>query len=280
MAPKSKRRPRAARRSRNAAAAPTVDIHHPESYISCNMANLGVGKVSGATGTGSLAFNDQLMNAGTSTTGTPIQPGTGTNQRLGRHIYFNRFVARLRLTASDPFRVIVGVNRADGTLANTTTNTNLTAYIEGQNVLEGAQSNIIASGSGGSIDAMISPSTDFEILYDRVFHRSPESLVLLATSTSTAVGTLVEIDLPLNLQRTYTAGGLVDAGSFFIYLCGSDTDTQVSGWMRLQYINQFSFESIGNGICNFTTETGRTIKHVLNSDLLRYTAAAATVFGF
>lgn len=278
--PNKKKAPTRARGRRPRTMVPTVDLQHPENYITSNMKNISFGNTSGAIGTGSLAFNDQLMNT-SSTTGNPIQPGTGVNQRLGKHIYFTRFVCRLRVLSANPFRVIIGRNQQDGACANLSTNATLTAYVEGAQVLEGCQNNINGSGSGGSIDTWISPSTDFQILHDRVYNRGPESLVLEADVTGDRVSTLVEIDIPLNLQRMYTYTPAADSGGWFFYMCASDPSVtaNVSGILKLQYINQFNFEAVGKGVRDFVTEAGRTISHVAGSDLYRYASLLAPVFG-
>jgi hypothetical protein len=243
------------------------------------MVGLAVGRTTGVIGTGSLAFNDALLNSSTST-GTPITLGTGVNNRLGKHIFFNRLVVRWRVAHYNPFRVIIARNFQDGSAANQLTNSNLTALVESTTVLEGASASYGGSGGYGTMDTMVSPSTDYEILWDHVYGTGPESIPTSSGPTSTSV----EIDIPLNLQRIYTQTPSVDSGGWFIYVCSTEataSSCSISGWLRVQYINQFSFEALGKGVRSFVNEAGQTIKHVAQSDFLRYALKAAPyVFGF
>jgi len=271
---------------------PVVDLNHPENYITIGMNGVSVGSSTGAVGTGSLAFNDQLMNTSTGT-GVPIQLGTGTNLRVGKHIFFTRLLVRLRVTfpnqSSDNnniLRIIVAKNPRDSTIANLSTNTALTGAVEGPDYLEAPQQYPVGFSSPSVCDYFQSPSSDYTFLHDCMYPRTMDTAVLVQSGSGECTNIFnVELDIPLRLSRSYDSSNAVDTGSWYIHFIGQDLTSGSSpsfifGQMRLQYVNQFNFESIGRGIKSAVSTFDDVVQHVGKSAawplLLKY---APMVFG-
>jgi hypothetical protein len=265
---------------------PVVDISHPENYLSYGYYGNTVGKTGGAVGSSSLCFTDALMNSSTST-GTQLQLGTGVNLRLGKHIFFTRLVVRLRVASNTAarFRLIVARNAQDAVPNTLSTNTATTAFAEGTQILEAPLTTVGGAGVFGPIDYMISPSTDWEILHDQIYGNT----VGLGTGTTMSISagevtsTNVELDIPLNVQRSYDNNGVPDAGGWFIYMVTDDaaTGTSIAGWIRVQYVNQWSFEGIAKGFGNAFSAADKILSSAVRSTALNALARfVPRVFGF
>jgi hypothetical protein len=270
---------------------PTIDINHPENYLSVTMNGVTVGSSTNAVGTGSLAFNDCLMNTSTST-GTHLQLGTGTNLRVGKHVYFTRLLCRFRVlipcasTNNNILRIIVAKNDRDATIANLTSNTSLTAAVEGPDFIEAAQNYPVGFSSSLPVDYLRSPSSDYTFLHDCMYPKTD----ILATQAEVGSSLVtqnfaVELDIPLRLERLYDSNNVVDSGSWYIHFIGGDLTSggypsYIYGQMRLQYVNQLSFESFGRGIKSAVSMADDVIQHVGKSKALQLFARyAPLVFG-
>jgi hypothetical protein len=228
---------------------PTLSVTKAENYLSYGLTAHGVGNASGASGTGSLAFNDYLLNAG-----AQIQLGTGVNLRLGKHIFLTRLVVRLSaaMQSDSRLRVIIAKNTREVLASTATTNTALTAFVEGPELLE---TPLQIDAGALVIDKMVSPSTDYAILHDCIYGTDTGCCV----SGNGASGfklRQIDIEVPLALQRTYDNSGNPDMGGWFIYFVtgdGTASHCDLNGYMRVEYVNQWNFESIGRGIQNAIT---------------------------
>ena len=123
-------------------------------------------------------------------------------------------------------RVMVGKS-PDPAMAAATTNTGTTAIVGGTSVLEPLQFNQV--GTPNPIDYPISVSSDYKILYDKVYTSAP------ATGS-----TVVPIDftVPLKLVRGYSSTGAPTEGSWFLYFTTpSGISTTFSGYVKLSYVS-------------------------------------------
>jgi hypothetical protein len=265
-------RKRAVRKSRKKGGKGVNALFRPENYVSFGYNNQDFGLSTGGADP-TLALNDALMNGG-----AQIQLGTGTNLRLGRHILFTRLLARLcfyNATQTQRVRIVVGKSITSNDASSLVTVNTLTAFIEGNAVMEAP----INGGVVGPIDRPINPSSDYIIMHDKIYGTGGETGL---NYVSGICRFSCELDIPLNLQRTYDIAGNPDQGSWFMYIC---TDTAslnqaVYGNVRLDYINQWSFEGIGQGVRSFVDAAGNTIDHWTKSKLAGYVAKAAPyVFG-
>lgn len=210
-----------------------------ENYLGLGINNLTIGASTGIIGTGSFAVNDALMN-----TGSPghIVLGTDTYKRLGKHLVFTRLIVRLYVNqpAASRFRMIVGKNQNEGIPANLITNTALTGFVEGNDIMEAP----FYGSTLGPFDNMISPSTDYTILHDKMYGTFGD---LPMTSSNNTKQVAVELEIPLMLKRTYKGDGTVDMGSWFLYM-SSTGNASAFGTIRLEFVNTWSFESLGRGL--------------------------------
>jgi len=258
---------RLVRKSRKKGGKGVNALFRPENYVSFGYNNQTFGLSTGGADP-TIALNDALMNAG-----AQIQLGTGTNLRLGRHILFTRLTARFcfyNATQTQRVRIIVGksITSNDASVLNTV-NT-LTAFVESAAVMEAP----INGGTVGPIDRYINPSSDYIILHDKQYGTGGESGL---NYVSGICRFFCELDIPLDLQRTYDIAGVPDQGSWFMYICtdSASLNQAIYGSVRLDYINQWSFEGIGKGIRSFVDEAGNTIDHWSKSKLAGYAAKAA-----
>jgi hypothetical protein len=267
---------------------PVVDINHPENYLTLSMNGVTVGSSTGAVGTGSLAFNDTLMNTSTNT-GTHLQLGTGTNLRLGKHVFFTRLLIRLRVSTpysalnNNSLRVIIAKNERDSTIGNATTNTALTGLVEGVDFIEPTQQFPVGFPNQLPIDYCRSPSSDYTFIHDCLY---PQGNVQTVVGTSeTSYNYTIELDIPLRLPRSYDSNNVVDTGSWYIHFLGGDLTSggypsYIWGQMRCQYVNQNVFESLGRGIKGAVSSIDDVIQHVGKSRALQLLAHyAPIVFG-
>lgn len=211
-----------------------------ENYLSLGLNAVTIGPSTGAYGTGSLALNDACMY--NITTPAQIQLGTGTNLRIGKHVVFTRLIVRLyvNMGGNSRFRCIVAKNDKEAAAANQLTNTALTGFVEGPDIMEPPlQSSVL-----GPYDNFISPSTDYTILHDKMYGVSGDIPV---TSQTLSKQVAVELEIPLMLRRTYQPGGSVDMGSWFIYMASTGS-TSAYGTIRLEFVNTWSFESLGRSL--------------------------------
>lgn len=218
----------------------------PENYLSYNINNFTIGQNHGSTSP-SVAFNDYILNSG-----GHINLGTGTNLRIGKHIFFTYLRLRLFYTApssGNRTRIIVGKQAGNATFANIATNGALAAAVEGE-VIETTQ-----VGTGPVVsDEFISPSTEYQILYDKMLMWDTpfSNNIVSPASAATVPGALqasVDLVIPIMMQRMYNVGNSVDRGDWFVWF-GSNTSTQVNlqGQIRIEFINQFDWESIPRAI--------------------------------
>jgi hypothetical protein len=256
-----KRRQRKTRRPRSA-----IVQKRPENYLYFGWNGQGFGVSSGGADP-TLGYNDYILNGA-----AQIATGTGTNQRLGRKILFTRLTARMSFyndTEPQRVRVIVGLSRTSDAISTLTTVNAITSFIEGNAVLESPYQGSVV----GPIDKAISPSSDYVILHDQIYANGAK----FGTATSMPFIASAELDIPLMLQRTYDNSGTPDLGDWFMYIC-SDTaslNQTLHGYMRLEYINQWTWEGVGRGIRGFVSEVGNTVDHVVNSKLVQYANRAA-----
>lgn len=257
------------RRLKLGAAAPTVDANeHPENYIGWSLVNQAVGTSYGSGGgiIPSLAFNDAIVNTSTiayNSSGVHLQLGTGTNLRLGRHVFFTRLRVRGRITQASGAicRVVVVRNSLNDDMANITTMTSLGQLFETE-IFE-----IPANGMGtpiGPVDYPIAPSTDYQILYDKNYGAGEGMMIPDACPAGPRVFAL-DLDIPLNLERFYTQLGTVDRGDWALYIVSTDT-TNIKIWAncRISYVNQWNFESIRKGVKNMVDTTSGVVSKVYN----------------
>jgi len=247
-------------------------MKRPENYL-----YFGLNGVTFGLGTGgaapSWAANDYILNGG-----AQIVNGTATNTRLGRKILFTRLTARLNFfnsVTSDRVRVIIGVSRTSDAVSTLTSINAITAFVEGNAVLESPLSGAVL----GPIDKAINPSSDYTILHDKIYGAGTAGGYNYVSNSSRMVA---ELDIPIMLQRTYDSTGVPDLGDWFIHIC-SDTpnnNENVSGYIRLEFINQWTWEGVGRSMRSFVTEAGNTLDHVATSKLAQYASRAAPyVFG-
>jgi hypothetical protein len=225
----------------------------PECYVGYGLDNVTIGGSTGALGTGSLAFNDLLLNGGTT-----LQLGTGTTLRLGKHVYFTRLVIRCYVNnpALGRIRVIVGKNNRESTIGNAATNAALTALIEGADYLESPQ-----QGSVLSVDKYIAPSCDYTILSD----------IMLGGEQAPVNQTTVfpvELIIPLNLKRTYDQSNNIDQGSFFVYMVATSAPV-IYGYIRAEYVNCWNFEDVANTVGKAALAADRIYSSLSNSIALK-----------
>ncbi len=231
----------------------------PECYLSKGFNAQPIGPAYNDATYTSLGFNDYMMN----TAAGHISLGTGTNLRLGKHILFTYLRIRGLLTCGNAtssaplgsIRIIVGANPKDTTCANLTSAAAVAQYVESTEILEAPLSTYL----GGSIrpwHTMVSPSTDYTILYDRV-HMTDHNSIVISPYASPYLAQQEYIDLivPLGLERTYNQSGAVDQGSFFFYMVCSQPSASntcyFSGEARVDFINCWSFEDLGQKSLNF-----------------------------
>jgi hypothetical protein len=238
----------------------------PECYLSLGFNVNPIGQsYNGATYT-SLGFNDYMLN-----NGAQVSLGTGTNLRLGKHVLFTylriRGIVQSSSVASagalNSVRIMVGMNPKDSTLGNLTTAANVAQWVESTEILEAPQ-NTYGGGSIAPLATMVSPSTDYTIMYDRVhLVNTPSIAVGSYQSTNNKQQEFVDIVIPLGLERTYNSAGTVDQGSFFAYFVGGDTiasNTAVFvGEIRVDFVNCWSFEDLGTKAFNFLRSAARLI---------------------
>jgi len=242
----------------------------PENYLTFGLSGTAFGVSTGGADP-TWAANDLILNGG-----IQIAAGTGTNQRLGRKILFTRLTARLFFennVKAQRVRVIVGSSRTSDAVARKTTINTITAFVEGNDVMEAVQS----GATLGPIDNPINPSTDYVILHDRIYQGGLPSGTAWGGNATTSVLSTCELDIPLMLQRTYDTAGNPDLGDWFIYI---STDTAslnqfMDGYIRLEFINQWTWEGVGKSIRGFVTNAGDTVDHVVNSKLVQYATKAA-----
>lgn len=211
-------------RSRKMAIPPSPDPQ--DNYVYYSLTNQPVGTSSGVLGTGSMAFNDYLMN-----NNIHISTGNGANNRLGAHIFLRYVDVRLfvNMATLDRVRLIIGKAR-DPFASVQVTNTGLTALVEGPAIL---QANLRGTASG-PIDYFSSTSSEYQILVDTMLGADGAS----AVTTSSRIASF-QAKVPLNVQRAYDATGTPSKGSWFIYLVStSAATTGVTGSIRMSWANQ------------------------------------------
>lgn len=199
---------------------------HKSNYVYYSFNNVGIGNSTGVYGTGSLGMNDYLMN-----NNTAINTGTSVNNRLSNNIYFTTLQARLFFNLSPLARVRVIVGKTnDPDLASAATNTAITGLIESTEVLLPN----LRGTTLGVVEYFPNTESHVSILAD----------VMLGGHTSVAnnVGLKIvpfEVEIPLNLQRSYDNSGNVDRGSWFIYMVTTDpTLTTVFGSIKANWAQQ------------------------------------------
>jgi len=194
-----------------------------DNYLSGGFHNCTIGTSSGVTGTGSLAVNDYILNGLSN-----IATGTSVSQRLGNKLYFTTMLIDLAatMTANGRIRVIVGKTK-DPKAALQSTNTLLTAYIEGTQVLEPPLVGV--SGTIPIIDYPVSAATDISVISDRTF---------LNMGGSSSGITMMKYEVPLKQMRGYDNSSNVIDGSWFLYIVGSDAGTvTVTGIVKVNFVN-------------------------------------------
>lgn len=247
----------------------------PENYISYHMNNFAIGINSGASPP-SIAFNDYILN-----NGAHIALGTGTNLRVGKHIYFTFLRLRLQFAVAtgSEVRIIIAKRAKQELFANSTSNAALAALVEGELI----EAPLYGSNQNTSCH-FIAPSTEYQVLLDKRIGYCTEPFTENAQvlgSTSICTNSALNIDLPLNLQRMYNASNTVDQGDFVVWFCAQNylasttsaatiaAQTHGIGEMRLEYINQFDWESIPRAIKGTISAADDVFKHASNSDFVK-----------
>lgn len=241
----------------------------PECYLSLGMNAQPIGpSYNDATYT-SLAFNDYVLN-----NSAHIALGTGTNLRLGKHIVLTNLRVRGMLhatgltTSAQPnsVRIIIGRNTKDSVCGNLSTAAAVAQYVESTEILE-SPTNTYLGGTISKWATMISPSSDYEILYDRAHLTDSASLIASSYhSSSYSMRQQQSIDLvvPLGIERTYNSAATVDQGSFFVYFVSAATSASstafFTGEMRVDFLNAWSFEDLGQKAFNFLRQSYRMIQ--------------------
>lgn len=195
--------------------------------VTFGLSATNVGTQAGILGTGSMAFNDYLMNSG-----AHIATGTGTQNRLGNKIRLQYLDVDLfmLLAASNACRIIIGKNRHTSELANQTSNTNLTAVIESPSGGVLADKDYGALPIGQKYHFATSEVKGFTILKDiKLVGQEPA-----ASSTYFPV----RMRVPLNLDRVYNTQNTVETGDWFIYVVSTGGTCDVSGTIKLVWTDQ------------------------------------------
>jgi hypothetical protein len=202
--------------------APKISSLRKDNYITYGFTTTGLGTASGVLGTGSLAMNDYLLNSSTA-----ITQGSGINNRTGNKLYFTNLYVRtyVGLGAAGRVRVIIG-KTVDPNMAKQSSNTLLTAVIEGTTVLEPPAAQ---NGSMTAIDYPIANANDVKILHDKIY----------VNNTGQTTEVPIEFNTALRLQRGYDTSGNVVEGSWFVYFVASAT-TNVTGLFKLSYADQMA----------------------------------------
>lgn len=261
------------RRNRIPLPAPMVGPDRPENYVSGSFNAITIGSAAGSSPNKSLALNESLINNSTNTQ-NHLQLGTGTNYRLGKHVFFTNLHVKLTANCLGGYRIRVIVMRSDKAtdVNRTLTQCNLTSTIESGDFLEAPQFALFNAAVVTPVDYMISTSTDYTVCWDKVYgsgYWNQDSCVPTpGTSTNFQQ---IDFDVPLMVQRMYDQAGNPDQGDWFIYFCTNTGAGNVSltGTIRVDFINQWNFESIGNSVKRAVNVVGDVANHVGESHALR-----------
>jgi hypothetical protein len=290
---------RKARRSKTASMSgylSNYDSNHPENFIECGFAGTSIGGSTGASNTGSMCWTPATLNQG-GASATEIQVGTGINKRLGNHIILTRLLVRCyaTMTGGSRLRVMVFINPRDNldTAGGMSTNTILTGAVENAPFLR-APTNSLYGTAPGVIDYMLDPACEHQVIYDKMYGPGDHSgsfdcasLPLTCTSAQPIGSAVVPIELDLDLQLPvmYSSSGYPTCGDLMVYLVSSNSNAwagtityptvQLSGTVRLNFVNAVNLESIGKSIRDFVDEAGTTVEHVSKSPFLRFLQTAA-----
>jgi hypothetical protein len=270
------------------------DTNHPENYIECGFSGTSVGGSTGAANTGSMCWTPALLNNG-GETATEIQVGTGINKRLGSHIILTRLLVRMyaTMTGGSRMRLMVVANPRDNldTAGAMTTNTITTAAMEATPFLRAPTASLYGTAPG-LIDYMVDPSCEYQVLFDKMYgpgdHSQSFSTGTLPITGSPVIGSAVvpvELDLDLMLPVMYNASGYPQTGDLMVYVVSSNSNAwagtityptvQLTGVVRINFVNAVNLEAIGRSIRDFVDEAGDTIEHVSKSPFLRFLQSAA-----
>jgi hypothetical protein len=243
---------------------------HSENYLSFGFYNDAIGQ-SSLSATPSRGYNDLIFN------GLAHMPlGTGTNLRLGKHVLFTYLRLRLFITTSsnNRFRILVGRSQDQDDIAQLNTTTTIAAKIE-SDVLEPP-----LQGAGPILcDTMVSPSTEYQILYDKMCGWGTD---FTSVENANTQNTMVCVTIPIMVQRFYKQDGYPDKGDWFLHLSSSNPSAgcYVYGTARMDFINQWDWESIPRAIKTGITYADDVLQHASKSvavktllGVLRYGAA-------
>lgn len=240
----------------------------PENYITYHINAFDIGVSSAATPP-SIGFNDYILNSG-----AHLGLGTGTNLRVGKHVFFTYLRLKLKFNTLPGQWVRMLVVKATGNenLGNQITNAGVCGVFE-SDILEAPM-----SGSNPNVaDRYLAPSSEYTIVADKTIgFDTPFSVVNVASGD--VVQTTVDLTIPLMLQRMYNSSNTVDKGDWSIYFVSNArtpygvapaSAAKVCGQMRLEFINQWDWEAIPRAIKSTISSADDVLAHAGSSTAVR-----------